>query len=163
MKITIINTGGTFNKKYNMLNGELEVLKDSSSLKDIIKWSNNIEFEIIETISKDSLDITNEDREKLVKKINSCKNEKIIIVHGTDTMNETASFIENRVKNKKIVLTGAMIPMSIDKLEATMNLSMAIGFLNAKIENAVYISLHGAVVSHKSISKNKNLGRFNKI
>lgn len=160
MKITIINTGGTFNKKYDMLSGKLEVLDDSSSLKNIIEWSNNIDFEVIETISKDSLDITNKDRDELIQVINSCKNKNIIIIHGTDTMNKTASYIENKIENKKIVLTGAMIPMSIDKVEATMNISMAIGFLNTNVENGIYLSLHGAVVPHHKIYKNKEIGRF---
>lgn len=160
MKITIINTGGTFNKRYNPIKGQLEVPKDNKSLEEILSSCYNVKFEIKNIISKDSLEIDEEDREEIVQEIKNSKNKKIIIIHGTDTIDLTAKFIEKQKLNKKIVLTGAMVPLSIQKTEAVMNFSQAIGFLNAKVKKSVYISMHGSVVNHKKIKKNRKLGQF---
>ena len=159
-KITVINTGGTFNKRYNPLSGELEVPKDSLALDEIISYCYNIDFDVLNVISKDSLDMSDADREFIVKTIKNCKNENIIIVHGTDTMGLTASFIDEKVKDKTIVLTGAMLPISINKIEATLNFASAIGFLNANIKNGIYISMHGSVKNYKKLIKNREIGQF---
>ena len=159
-KITVINTGGTFNKRYNPLTGELEVPKDSLALDEIISYCYNIDFDVLNVISKDSLDMSDADREFIVKTIQDSKNKNIIIVHGTDTMDSTASFIDEKVNDKTIVLTGAMLPISINKIEATLNFASAIGFLNANIKNGIYISMHGSVKNYKKLIKNREIGQF---
>ena len=159
-KITVINTGGTFNKRYNPLTGELEVPKDSLALDEIISYCYNIDFDVLNVISKDSLDMSDADREFIVKTIKNCKNENIIIVHGTDTIDLTASFIDENIKDKTIVLTGAMLPISINKVEATLNFASAIGFLNSNVKNGIYISMHGSVKNYKKLVKNRELGKF---
>ena len=159
-KITVINTGGTFNKRYNPLSGELEVPKDSLALDEIISYCYNIDFDVLNIISKDSLEMNDDDRELIVKTIKNCKNENIIIVHGTDTIDLTASFIDENIKDKTIVLTGAMLPISINKIEATLNFASAIGFLNSNIKNGIYISMHGSVKNYKKLIKNREIGQF---
>ena len=159
-KITVINTGGTFNKRYNPLTGELEVPKDSLALDEIISYCYNIDFDVLNVISKDSLDMSDADREFIVKTIKNCKNENIIIVHGTDTIDLTASFIDENIKDKTIILIGAMLPISINKIEATLNFASAIGFLNANIKNGIYISMHGSVKNYKKLIKNREIGQF---
>ena len=159
-KITVINTGGTFNKRYNPISGELEVPKDSLALDEIISYCYNIDFEVLNIISKDSLEMNDDDRELIVKTIKNCKNQNIIIVHGTDTMDLTAKYLDEKVNDKTIVLTGAMLPISINKVEATLNFSQALGFLNANIENGIYISMHGSVKNYKKLVKNRELGKF---
>ena len=72
----------------------------------------------------------------------------------------TAKFIEDKIQGKKIVFTGAMVPMSIDEVEATMNFSQAIGFLNAPIENGIYLSMHGSVIEHSKLKKDRRVGQF---
>jgi len=74
-KITVINTGGTFNKIYNHINGKLEVPKDNLALEEIINYSYNIDFDIKNIISKDSLDMTELDRKELAKTIQECNKE----------------------------------------------------------------------------------------
>jgi L-asparaginase len=160
MKITVFNTGGTFNKRYNPILGQLEVPTDSMALDALLKSIHNVQIEVINLISKDSLDITNEDRTFLVKEIQKCENEAIIIIHGTDTMDLTAHFIAQHINNKKIILTGAMIPMSIDHVEATMNFSLALGFLNASVSHGVYVAMHGAVANYEKLTKNRTQGKF---
>ncbi|MCT7499611.1 asparaginase [Aliarcobacter cryaerophilus] len=159
-KITVINTGGTFNKRYNPITGELEVPKDSIALDEIISYCYNIDFDVLNIISKDSLEMSDDDRELIVRTIKNIKNENIIIVHGTDTMDLTAKYLDEKIKDKNIVLTGAMLPISINKIEATLNFSQAIGFLNSNIKNGIYISMHGSVKNYKKLIKNRELGKF---
>ncbi|MBP9490500.1 MAG: asparaginase [Aliarcobacter sp.] len=160
MKITVLNTGGTFNKRYNPIKGQLEVPSDNIALDKIIKSCFNVEFDIKNIVSKDSLDFTQEDRETILKEIQNSTSDKIIIIHGTDTVDLTAKFIDGKVADKKIVFTGAMVPMSIDEVEATMNFSQAIGFLNAPIENGIYLSMHGVVIEHSKLKKDRSVGQF---
>ncbi|MFA7084048.1 MAG: asparaginase domain-containing protein [Arcobacteraceae bacterium] len=160
MKITVINTGGTFNKVYNPICGELIVPTHHLALQKILNVSYNTEIEVINTLSKDSLEFTQQDREMLVNIIKESEEENIIVIHGTDTMYESASFTAQNIVNKKIIFTGAMIPMSIDEVEATMNFSLALGFLNAPISSGVYIAMHGAVDRFECLVKNKQEGKF---
>ena len=159
-KITVINTGGTFNKRYNPITGELEVPKDSIALDEIISYCYNIDFEVLNIISKDSLEMKDYDRELIVQTIKECTNDKVIIIHGTDTIDLTSAYIDEKIKDKNIILTGAMFPISIDKIEATLNFSMAIGFLNSNCENGVYIAMHGSVKNYKKLIKNREIGQF---
>ncbi|MDX4011446.1 asparaginase domain-containing protein [Aliarcobacter skirrowii] len=159
-KITVINTGGTFNKRYNPITGELEVPKDCIALDDIISYCYNIDFDVLNIISKDSLEMNDFDRELIVRTIKNIKNENIIIVHGTDTMDLTAKYLDEKIKDKTIILTGAMLPISINKIEATLNFSQAIGFLNSNCENGIYISMHGNVKNYKNLIKDRELGKF---
>lgn len=160
MKITVLNTGGTFNKRYNPIKGQLEVPTDNIALDKIVKSCHNVEFDIKNIVSKDSLEFTQEDRETILENILNSKNDKIIIIHGTDTVDLTSKFIEDKIAGKKVVFTGAMVPMSIDEVEATMNFSQAIGFLNAPIEDGIYLSMHGVVVLASKLVKNRELGQF---
>ena len=160
MKITVLNTGGTFNKRYNPILGKLEVPTDNIALDTIIKSCHNVEFDIKNIVSKDSLEFTDADRETILTNILNSTSDKIIIIHGTDTVDLTAKFIEDKVKEKKIVFTGAMVPMSIDEVEATMNFSQAIGFLNAPISNGIYLSMHGVVLEHSKLLKDRSVGQF---
>ncbi|RXK00196.1 asparaginase [Arcobacter sp. CECT 8986] len=160
MKVTIINTGGTFNKRYNPIKGQLEVPSDNIALDKIVASCHNVDFEIVNVVSKDSLDMTDEDRQVICDAIKNTQNDNIIIIHGTDTVHLTSALIKEEKIAKKIVFTGAMVPMSIDTVEATMNFSQALGFLSANVENGTYISMHGVVVDSSKLVKNRELGQF---
>jgi len=159
-KITIVNTGGTFNKRYNPLNGELIVDKTSSALKDITqKWLNRFD-EIIDIIGKDSLDIDDSDRLEILETITKAKNHKIIIIHGTDTIDITAQYLSKHNISKQIILTGAMMPYSIDPVEATANFASAFGYISAIDRDGVYISMNGSISNYTEVIKDRELGRF---
>lgn len=166
MKVLIINTGGTFNKEYNPLSGNLEVRKDSKALEEFLLFCYNLKYKIKNIISKDSLDMTDDDRKTILNIIKNTKYRNIIVIHGTDTMDLSADFISNSLlkasKNlkKRVIFTGAMLPVSINKIEANINFSNAIGFLNAKSKNGVYISMHASVKNYKKLTKNRILGQF---
>ncbi len=151
--ILIVNTGGTFNKRYNPLKGELEVPKDSIALENILKYFYNLKYELKNIIHKDSLDMQESDRKEIAALIKNSPSEKILIIHGTDTMDKTAEFLEKYISNKTILLTGAMVPFSIDSVEANANLSMSLGYLLNCIKNGIFIAMHGLVDEHKNIYK----------
>ena len=158
-KVLIISTGGTLNKCYNPKNGELEINKNSNALTNIAqKWL--CSFEILNIIGKDSLEMTNHDRLELLSTIHQSNYNKIIIVHGTDTMDITAAYLADAELEKSIVLTGAMVPYSIDPTEATANLASAYGYLNTLEKEGVFIAMNGAMESYDKVRKNRKEGRF---
>ncbi|CAA6803435.1 MAG: asparaginase [uncultured Sulfurovum sp.] len=158
-KILIINTGGTFNKIYNPLTGNLDIEPTGNAIKSIAKaWLTKLKISNI--IGKDSLDINNKDRNMIVQSIQNSKEKNIIVVHGTDTMDKTARYLKEAKLKKKIILTGAMVPHSINPIESTSNLCSAYGFLQANKEFGVFISMNGIIKDYKRVVKNKEKGYF---
>jgi L-asparaginase len=158
--ILIINTGGTFNKVYDEIKGELVIPKSSKNLKKLVKKAYKNKIKVEGMIYKDSLAFTNKDRKKLLQTIQNSEYKKIVVIHGTDTIDVSAEFIAKNIKNKQVIFTGAMKPVFIDETEGIANLSLAIGFLNADVKNGIYIAMHGMVKSHDKIFKNRKLGIF---
>ena len=104
--------------------------------------------------------MTNQDRLELLSTTHQSNHDKIIIVHGTDTMDITAEYLADAELEKRIVLTGAMVPYSIDPVEATANLASAYGYLNALEKNGVFIAMNGVLGSYNKVKKNRQEGRF---
>jgi L-asparaginase len=161
--ILIINTGGTFNKVYDEIKGELVIPKSSKNLKKLVKKAYKNVMNIKGIIYKDSLEFKDKDRKKLLQTIQDSRYNKIIVIHGTDTMNISAQFVSQAKLKKQIVFTGAMKPASIDETEAIANLSLALGFLNGDVKNGIYIAMHSIVKKHNKIFKNKELGLFQEV
>jgi len=158
-KTVIISTGGTFNKVYNPINGELVIDEKSKALEEIAsKWL--CKFEIINIIGKDSLHISNQDRLLLLDTINQSTYDDIIVIHGTDTKDITAKYLADADIDKRIVLTGAMVPYAIDPVEATANLASAFGYLHTLTDDGVYIAMNGIFGSYDKIIKDKMNGKF---
>ena len=159
----ILNTGGTFNKRYEPVTGKLEVPFDNEAVEAIVE---NFAYhvEIAGMLYKDSLEMTEEDREQLVNIIDVDDEEVYVIVHGTDTMDLTAKalaeWMEEEEEERVIVLTGAMVPFSIDKAEASVNLGMALGFAATEPAPGVYICMSGIIAPHDRIRKNRAEGIF---
>ncbi len=158
-KILILNIGGTFNKVYNPLTGDLDIEPTGEAIKTIAQNSLT-KFKIKNIIGKDSLDMTDDDREVIVHAIKKTKREHIIIVHGTDTIDQTAHSIAKERLNKKVILTGAMVPHSINPIESTFNLASAFGYLQNIQKGGVYIAMNGIVKDYKRVVKNKEKGYF---
>jgi len=155
----ILNVGGTFNKRYNELNGELEVPCDCIAVEEILS-SVESAYDMAGVIFKDSLDMDTNDIKMLTNIIMESKDDKFLIIHGTDTMNKTADFLNEIFDDRKIVITGAMKPFEISKVEASLNFGMAMGYLMANPKNGVYICMNGMIESSEKIVKNKELGKF---
>lgn len=147
---------------YMPLNGILDIPKTNNAINTILTnvYKNNSQPHFEGIIYKDSLDITKKDRKLLFQYIINSKAKRIVIIHGTDTMNKTALYLSKRIKNKKIVLVGAMQPFSYEPIEATASLMMAIGFLNFKVKNNIYICMNGLIKKHNKIKKNYKKGVF---
>ena len=161
-KIVILNIGGTFNKRYNLFNGKLNVPKDNLAIEEILNsvYKSNKKPIIDGIIYKDSLDMTYKDRKKLLDRVKSIKQKKIIIIHGTDTMDKSAKFLAKKINNKQIVFVGAMKPYEIDKVESAGTLMMAIGYLNGNRKNGIFICMNGLIKSYEKIKKNYKKGVF---
>lgn len=155
----ILNCGGTFNKRYNPILGELEVPFDNYAIESILN-SVNVDYNLAGVLYKDSLDMDLNDRKIIASIIMESDEDTFIIIHGTDTMNVTAEFLSEIFDDRKIILTGAMKPFEIDKVEATLNFSMALGFSKAKIDYGIYICMSGHIELSSNIAKNKRLGTF---
>ena len=155
----ILNLGGTFNKRYNPLHGEMEVPVDNKAVESILK-NINLDISLAGAIYKDSLDMDLNDRKMLTSIIAESKEKKFIVVHGTDTMRESAEFLDTVLDDRVIILTGAMVPFEIDPVEATANLSMALGYAKAQKEPGIYIAMQGSVEKYNRLVKNRKLGKF---
>ena len=155
----ILNSGGTFNKRNNRINGLMEVSYDNDAIENIL---NRVDFEygLAGVVYKDSLDMDVNDRKMLANIIMESTDDTFIIIHGTDTMDLSAEFLSEVFDDRKIILTGAMKPFEIDTIESTLNLGIAIGFSKSLQENGVYICMNGHVEIWNSIVKNKNKGKF---
>jgi len=160
--VLIINTGGTFNKVYEPISGELIVPRNSIAVESILRELPNTHSDIKGIIFKDSLDMNDSDREELYRVVRDSKDKDIVIVHGTDTMDISAKYIAQRVNSKRVIFTGAMMPFSISPIEATANLSMAISSIKY-LEYGVYISMQGIVLPFDKIKKDRRAGIFREI
>jgi len=158
--INIIITGGTIDKKYNMLSGEVDFDK-ISHIPQILKQS-KIDRDIKTTILflKDSLDITPQDRKEILEAIKSSQYKHIIITHGTDTMVESAKYISSYNIDKVIIFIGAMIPYSISNSDTLFNFGTAIGAIDY-LKTGVYISMNGKIFNSDNVYKNREKGIFN--
>ena len=155
----ILNSGGTFNKRYNKISGELEVPFDNESIEKIL-LSVDSEYNLAGVVYKDSLEMDINDRKMLASIIMESTDDTFIIVHGTDTMSITAEFLDEVFDDRKIILTGSMKPFEIDSVEATLNLGMALGFANSVVENGVYICMSGFIKTWNKLEKNRKSGKF---
>jgi len=159
----ILNTGGTFNKRYEPVSGVLEVAFDNEAVEEIVERF-AYDVEIAGMLYKDSLAMTDEDREQLISIIDLDDEEVYVIVHGTDTMDLTAKalaeWMEEEEEERVIVLTGAMVPFSIDKAEASVNLGMALGYAATQPAPGVYICMSGIIAPYDRIRKNRAEGIF---
>jgi L-asparaginase len=161
MAIRIFITGGTFDKEYNELNGQL-YFKDTHLQELLSLGRSQVPVEIRTLMMIDSLEMTDHDRELIAHQCNSCEEGKIVITHGTDTMAETAEMLAKKVKNKTVVLTGAMIPIKFGSSDGLFNLGSALAFAQT-LSNGIYVAMNGRYFHSDNVRKNKETGVFEEI
>lgn len=161
MAIRIFITGGTFDKEYNELNGEL-YFKDTHMSELLDKGRSKLPVEIRTLMMVDSLEMTNEDRDLIAYQCNQSDETMIVITHGTDTMSETAKYLAAKVKNKTIVLTGAMIPIKFGSSDGLFNLGSALAFAQT-LPIGVYVAMNGRYFNWDNVRKNKQTGVFEEV
>lgn len=161
MAILILVTGGTFDKEYNELTGEL-FFKDTH-LQEMLSLGRNLAPVKAHTLMMaDSLQLTDADRQLIVDYCMAATEAQIIITHGTDTMVETAIKLAQSIANKTIVLTGAMIPYKFGSSDGLFNLGSALAFVQT-LQHGVYIAMNGCYFNANNVRKNKQDGIFEKL
>lgn len=155
----IIATGGTFDKDYDPLTGSLHF--PNSQVARLLQVANlGFDYTLEVMLQKDSLEMTDADRESILTRCKNHTGTQIVIVHGTDTMTDTANHLAQAVgASKTIVLTGAMRPAAFGKSDAEFNLGFAIASAQAR-PAGVYIAMNGLCFPAHQVHKNRQLGRF---
>lgn len=157
MIIKIITTGGTIDKTYFDKKSKYEVGEPQAS--GVLERANVVvDYEVLSVMQKDSLDMDDADREIIKKAIASDSADRIIITHGTDTMIETADYLQ-KIPNKTVVLTGSMYPAQYRDSDAVFNLGCALIGVQT-LEPGVYIAMNGRIFNPQKSSKNVALNRF---
>jgi L-asparaginase len=161
MAIRIFITGGTFDKEYNELNGQL-YFKDTH-MQDLLEMGRcRLDTEIRTLMMIDSLEMTDEDRGLIAHQCIQCEETQIVITHGTDTMSETAKMLAQKVKNKTIILFGAMIPIKFGSSDGLFNLGSALAFVQT-LPAGVYVAMNGRCFNWNNVRKNRQTGMFEEV
>jgi L-asparaginase len=158
MTLRLIATGGTFDKHYNELNGVLGFA--DSHLPEVIKRSRMtipVALDVLPLL--DSLDMQDADRQRVLASCQAATEKAIVIIHGTDTMRETAAVLGAAELGQTIVLTGAMIPYEIANSDALFNLGFACGVAQT-LPAGVYVAMNGQVFPWDNVQKNRAAGVF---
>jgi L-asparaginase len=158
MAIRIFITGGTFDKEYNELNGQL-YFKDTH-IHDLLKMGRSkLDISLHTLMMVDSLELTDKDRQIIADSCMRADEQKIVITHGTDTMTETAKMLAEQIKGKTIILTGAMIPIKFGSSDGLFNLGSALAFAQT-LPAGVYIAMNGRYFTWDNCKKNRQTGTF---
>jgi len=158
MNLRIIATGGTFDKHYDPLTGNL-IFRDSvlPEALDRARLTSPVSFEPL--LALDSLEMQDNHRQQIREACKRSAENRIVIVHGTDTMPETARVLGQAALKKTIVLTGAMVPYQISQSDALFNLGFACAAANLAA-TGVYIAMNGQLFSWDDVMKNRDRGVF---
>lgn len=161
MAIQIFITGGTFDKEYNELNGEL-FFKDTHLPEMLVLGRSKLAVETKTLMMIDSLQMTDGDREMIAEHCRNCDANRVVITHGTDTMVDTAKKLAALVEGKTIVLTGAMIPYKFGSSDGLFNLGSALAFVQA-LPRGVYVAMNGRYFNWNNVWKNRQTGQFEEL
>lgn len=158
LKLRIIAAGGTFDKRYDPISGQLGF--GESHVPQMLARSRLTVPVTVEALPLlDSLDMQDADRERILHACSRSAEERIVVVHGTDTMRETAEALGKAALARTVVLTGAMIPYSIADSDAFFNLGFACAAAQA-LPHGVYIAMNGRVFAWDQVHKNRSAGVF---
>lgn len=161
MAIRLFVTGGTFDKEYNELTGQL-FFKDSH-IHEILKLGRSrLDLSVRTLMLIDSLEMTETDRNIILESCQRCDENKIVITHGTDTMTETAKYLADKIPGKTVVITGAMIPYKFGSSDGLFNLGSALAFVQS-LPAGIYIAMNGRYYDWNNCKKNKQTGFFEEL
>ncbi len=156
--IRIFVTGGTFDKTYDEITGQLSFA--DTHLPEMLRLGRSrVGLSIRTLMMKDSLEMTDEDRALIVRSCMDCDQERIVVTHGTDTMVETGAALARGVTGKTVVLTGAMIPYAFGSSDGLFNLGSAISFAQV-LPPGVYLAMNGQHFAWDNVRKNRETGVF---
>jgi L-asparaginase len=160
-RIRVFITGGTFDKDYNEITGEL-FFRDTHVPHMLQRGRMKIRAEMRTLMMIDSRDMTEEDRLSIAQNCLKVEETRIVITHGTDTMVETAQVMGKLITGKTVVITGAMIPFTFGSSDGMFNLGSAIAFAQT-LPPGVYIAMNGRYFTWDNVRKNRQMGAFEEI
>jgi L-asparaginase len=161
MNIKIFVTGGTFDKEYDEIEGKL-FFRDTHLPEMLTLGHCKVELDIRTLMMIDSINMKDPDRAIIMQNCRNAEEERIVITHGTDTMVETARLLGAAIKDKTIVLTGAMIPYRFGSSDGLFNLGSALAFVQT-LPHGVYVTMNGRFFTYDNVVKNKQLGMFEEL
>ena len=159
--IRLFVTGGTFDKEYNERNGEL-FFKDTHLRETLQLGRSRVDVEVRTLMMIDSLAMDDEDRQVILGQCRKCPQSRIVITHGTDTMEVTAHLLGESIIDKTIVLTGAMIPYAFGSSDGLFNLGSALAFAQS-LPHGVFIAMNGRYFPWDNVRKNRDAGVFEEL
>jgi L-asparaginase len=159
--IRILVTGGTFDKEYNELTGEL-YFKDTHVAEMLRLGRSTLDLRIQTVMMKDSLLLTAEDRTAIAEACRDCQESRIVVTHGTDTMVETARVLAAAIPDKTVVVTGALVPYKFGSSDGMFNLGGALAFVQV-LGAGVYVAMNGQYFHWSDVEKNRAAGKFERI
>lgn len=157
MSIALITMGGTIDKDYFDALSEYQVV-ESTLLSDVANLGLELNFASQSICKKDSLEVTDDDRQALLDAINELTETHILVSHGTDTLADTARFLKDKTE-KTVLLFGAMRPSRFKDTDALFNFAFALGALKQK-PPGVYLAMSAEVFDPDEVVKNRDQGRF---
>ena len=157
-KIRLFVTGGTFDKEYDEINGRL-FFKDTHLPEMLNLGRCALDIDVRTLMMIDSLDMKDTDRKLILEQCRSASENRIVITHGTDTLEQTAALLAAELTGKTVVLTGAMIPYKFGSSDGLFNLGSALAFAQA-LPPGVYVAMNGRCFDGANVTKDRGTGRF---
>ena len=158
MKVHIVTTGGTIDKIYFDALSDYQI--GDPVIGDLLqKIGVGFDFDVHSLMRKDSLELTDTDRQLIVDTVKAADSDYVLVTHGTDTMVETGQWLKRQVPEKRIVLTGALQPAAFRETDAVFNIGCALGALQCVAPGA-YVSMNGQIFDVLQVKKNRDANRF---
>jgi L-asparaginase len=161
MTIRIFATGGTFDKEYNERDGSL-TFQETHVSEMLRKGRCRVPVDVRTLMMVDSLEMDDDDRNLLLTNCRKCPHDRIVITHGTDTLEVTARALGPEISDKTVVLVGAMIPYTFGSSDGLFNLGAAIAFAQT-LPPGVYVAMNGRVFDWDNVRKNRDIGEFTEL
>ena len=161
MSIRMIVTGGTFDKEYDEINGRL-YFRDTHVPEMLSLGRSRLKIEVSTLMMKDSLDMTDLDRRRILEECLGAPESQIVVTHGTDTMELTARTLGSVITHKTVVLAGAMIPYKFGSSDGLFNLGSALAFAQS-LPHGVYVAMNGRCFKWDNVTKDRASGEFKEL
>jgi L-asparaginase len=161
MAIRVLITGGTFDKEYDELSGTL-AFAETHVEQMLERGRCRLDVRVEVLMMMDSLDLRDEHRARIVAAARDCDERQVVITHGTDTMVETAKALAAAVRDKTVVLTGAMVPYAFGSSDGLFNLGSALSFVQA-LPPGIYVAMNGHWFPWDDVRKDRDRGVFERL
>jgi len=161
MPIRVFITGGTFDKEYDEIGGRL-YFKDTHLPEMLALGRSKLDVRISRLMMIDSLEMTAGDRHRILEACRTAEESRIVVTHGTDTMETTAKLLGQAMPDKTVVLTGAMVPYKFGSSDGMFNLGSALAFVQT-LPRGTYIAMNGRCFRWDNVRKNTAAGEFEEL